>query len=804
MARSPAENPARPEETAAGGKTAGAARPRKVSIQAVDAASSGPSTVEALFKMVVEQSRSLLSTYDLEGTFLYANRAFTRSLGYRVDEILGRKIFSLIHPDDLAATQAAFASVLAGETVRDFEMRVLDREGQPVHLLGSGSAIRDESGKPVAVCAMATDVTEVRRLEEEIRAQRSYLQDILDHSDFFFASFDLDGQISTWNRTCEEMTGVDRIEARGRSFFDLLVRSDAREDLRERVNGLLEGLKARECEAPIPAERGEERYVSWNFFLRRSPHDRVNGFVAMGRETTESREAARETMRARETLENILQSLSSGLLVVNAAGETTYWNRRMEDLTGIPWTDVINRRTDETFPWLFRGGFTQAREGVLSGRIAAHESPPLGLETPGGRVSVIVRAIPYRSADGAIAGTIVRIEDVTESLRLRADLAHSERRYKNLVQSAKDCIHVLDPSGRFLELNASGLAFCELRDPSLIIGKRYDEVVDPESQAVVLAALEKARSGASAEFEYSFTSPSGRRILCSSVLTPVLDARGRLQSLLGISRDITDRKRLEEELREKNGRLVHAFERLERLAALKDEFLSNVSHELRTPLTSIRSYTEILLNYPDEDQSVQREFLGIINEECQRLTNLLNDVLDLSKIEAGEMAWHVAPHTVGDFIHPAVEVSRALALGAGVAIETTIADGLPAVTVDEDRFQQVVLNILSNAIKHSPKGGTVRVGAERTVAGPGGSDAILIQIADEGSGIAPEDVPHLFDKYFQTKAATRRRGGTGLGLAISREIVEAFGGRIWAESEPGRGSVFRFTIPRETASPHAG
>jgi PAS domain S-box-containing protein len=723
-----------------------------------------------------------------------------------VDELLGRKIFTLIHPEDLAATQAAFASVLAGETVRDFEVRVLDREGQAVYLLGSGNALRDETGKPVAVCAMATDVTEVRRLEEEIRAQRSYLQDVLDHSDLFFASFDLDGRISTWNRTCEELTGVDRVEARGRSFYDLVVRTDSREDLRERVNGLLEGNKARECEAPIPIARGESRYVSWNFFLRRSPHDRVNGFVAMGRETTESRRAAHDTMRARETLENILQSLSSGLLVVNAAGEITYWNRWMEERTGIAWADAINRRAEETFPWLFRSGFGQARAEVLSGRLEAYESLPLGLDTPRGRVSVTVRAVPYRSADGAIAGTIVRIEDVTERLRLRADLAHSESRYKNLVQSAKDCIHVLDPSGRFLELNASGLVFFEVPVPSAIIGKRYDEIVDAESQAAVLAALERARSGASAEFEYSFTRPSGCRILCSSVLTPVRDARGRIHSLLGISRDITDRKRLEDELREKNSRLVHAFERLERLAALKDEFLSNVSHELRTPLTSIRSYAEILLNYPDEEPTVQREFLGIINEECQRLTNLLNDVLDLSKIEAGEMAWHVAPHGVGDFILPAVEVSRAIALGAEVAIETTIPEGLPTVRVDEDRFQQVVLNILSNAIRHSPKGGTVRVTAQRVSAEGGGAQAgaggaILIQIADEVTGIAPEDLPHLFDKYFQTKAATRRRGGTGLGLAISREIVEAFGGKIWAESEPGRGSVFRFTIPREGRTP---
>src|SRR5215510_2596047 len=171
MGRTAGENPSARRGPASEGRGPAPVRAAKTEAAPAAATPSRPSTVEALFKMVVEQSRSLLSTYDPGGTFLYANRAFTRSLGYRVDEILGRNLFDLIHAEDREAARAAFESVLAGETVRDFEMRLLDRDGQPVHLLGSASAMRDDTGKAIAVCAMGTDVTEVRRLEEEIKAQ---------------------------------------------------------------------------------------------------------------------------------------------------------------------------------------------------------------------------------------------------------------------------------------------------------------------------------------------------------------------------------------------------------------------------------------------------------------------------------------------------------------------------------------------------------------------------------------------------------------------------------------------------------
>lgn len=759
---------------------------------------------EALCRMLLEQSRSLLSTLDLSGTISYANRAFTKSLGYRVDELIGRNVFDLVHPDDVDVARNAFLRVIEGETVFDFSVRLLDREGQAVHLSASGSLIRDATGRPVAISALAVDLTDQRRVEEELAAERARLAEVLETSDFLHATLDLDGRIVTWNRACEEITRVHRTEAAGRSFFDLLVRWDARDALRARIDALLEGGPASECEGPLPGSRGESRIVSWSFTLRRGHADRVIGFLAVGHETTEGRRAQRETMRARETLENILKSLEEGLFVISAAGETSYWNRRMEEITGLTWAEVINRRAEETFPWLFETGYSHAQEDLLGGRLEAYESTAMRLDTPSGRASVVVRALPYRSADGEISGTIVRIRDVTESLRLRADLAESEARYRNLVACAKDCIHVMDLAGRLVEVNGANLSRgAGLCDASVVLGKRLDEVVEPGSSEAVLRAVERARAGEPVEVDF-MTGGGGPALHWNAILAPVRDARGRVQSLLGISRDITDRKHLERELTEKNERLAAALEALERLSRLKDEFLSHASHELRTPLASIRSYAEILRDYPDEEPEVRREFLGIITDECERLTNLLNDLLDLAKIEAGEMTFRTEPRRPEEFVLPAVELSRSLAMRTGIGLEVTIEEGLPEVPIDVDRLEQVMINLLGNAIRHSPPGGTVRVRAGwggrdgepgRGTAGVSAPAALRVTVADEGHGIPEEECPLVFDKYFQSKTGRSKRGGTGLGLTICREIVGAMGGEIWVSSRVGAGSTFTFTIP---------
>lgn len=235
-----------------------------------------------------------------------------------------------------------------------------------------------------------------------------------------------------------------------------------------------------------------------------------------------------------------------------------------------------------------------------------------------------------------------------------------------------------------------------------------------------------------------------------------------------------------------------ANERLQELDRLKDDFISTVTHELRTPLTSIRAFAEILHDNPTLDAERRTQFLGIILKESERLTRLINQVLDLAKLEAGAAEWNVAEVDMRSLIGEAVKASSGMAEERGVQLTVNIDETQPMFAwVDRDRMMQVMLNLLSNAVKFSPAGrGDVHVAAECD------GRCLIVHVADNGEGITPEDQKIIFDKFRQ--GGDHRHGkpqGTGLGLPISAQIVTHFGGQLWVESEPGKGATFSFTLP---------
>ncbi|WP_035694018.1 sensor histidine kinase [Azospirillum halopraeferens] len=244
------------------------------------------------------------------------------------------------------------------------------------------------------------------------------------------------------------------------------------------------------------------------------------------------------------------------------------------------------------------------------------------------------------------------------------------------------------------------------------------------------------------------------------------------------------------ELERASAALRAANDRLKELDRLKDEFLSTVTHELRTPLTSIRALSEILHDHPDIEAEQRQEFLGTIIRESERLTRLINQVLDMAKIEAGEVEWTIGPVAIGTVMEQAAAATSQLLRDKGVTLTLAIPPDLPPVEGDADRLVQVAVNLLSNAAKFTPAGGRVEL---RVVAQEGG---VRIDVADDGPGIAPEHQGIIFERFRQVgDTMTDKPQGTGLGLAICKRIVEHLRGRIWVDSAPGRGATFSFTVP---------
>jgi signal transduction histidine kinase len=252
--------------------------------------------------------------------------------------------------------------------------------------------------------------------------------------------------------------------------------------------------------------------------------------------------------------------------------------------------------------------------------------------------------------------------------------------------------------------------------------------------------------------------------------------------------------RLEQKSREleaATAELREANERLKELDRLKDDFVSTVTHELRTPLTSIRAFTEILLDEPDVEPTQRKKFLGIITKEAERLTRLINQVLDLAKIESGKADWVESGVDMKEVISDTLAAMGQLFKEKNIKVEARLPEKVSAVTADLDRMIQVMLNLLSNAVKFCDStNGWVEIAlAER-------DGCLRIDVRDNGRGIRPEDHEAIFSKFHQVgDTLTDKPHGSGLGLHISRKIVEHFGGKMWVESNLGSGARFSFTLP---------
>ena len=226
-----------------------------------------------------------------------------------------------------------------------------------------------------------------------------------------------------------------------------------------------------------------------------------------------------------------------------------------------------------------------------------------------------------------------------------------------------------------------------------------------------------------------------------------------------------------------------------RLEALKKDFVANVSHELRTPLASIKGYAETLLDGGMDDKITLREFLRVIDKHAGRMSRLIDDLLVLSRLEAHEMPLVIESVDMRELVSSIAEGFKKQAADKGITLQAGIDEGLPKISSDRGRVEQVMLNLLDNAIKYTPSGGAVNV---RVSAADG---VIRVDVNDTGIGIPPQDIPRIFERFYRVdKARSRELGGTGLGLAIVKHIINSLNGKVWVESAPSKGSTFSFTL----------
>ena len=363
--------------------------------------------------------------------------------------------------------------------------------------------------------------------------------------------------------------------------------------------------------------------------------------------------------------------------------------------------------------------------------------------------------VPSRDEVGDLARAFNRM---AAKLKEAMALVTAERdRMAIVLESMSDAIFVVDGEGRVTMTNKSAEKVLQVpRDKSS--GRHFIEVVrDHEIDALLQQCL-KTRTQQTGVIELR-----SKRQLLGVIATPFQEDSGCLLLI----QDLTELRRLE---------------------TVRRDFIANLSHELRTPIASIKALGETLHDGAVEQPSVARDFLEKINLEVDRLAQMVQEMGELSRIESGEAPLQKTPVNVAEVVDRAAGRLKAQADRAGLRLETQVATDLPRVPADEARIEQVLVNLIHNAIKFTPSGGRITVSAKAD----GGN--LVVAVSDTGVGISEDDLPRVFERFYKADRA-RAGGGTGLGLAIARHVVEAHGGRIRVESVEGRGSTFSFTLP---------
>ena len=362
----------------------------------------------------------------------------------------------------------------------------------------------------------------------------------------------------------------------------------------------------------------------------------------------------------------------------------------------------------------------------------------------------------------------VRIEETTNSTEFE------RRRLDSVLEHMTDGVIATDRRGSINIINTAALQMTGMEDSNVALGQSILEVLQIADRYNLRELLDNQD-----ELLLDFSNEE-RQLIIRAYFSLIQRASGFISGLVIVLHDVTEQQRIEEERR---------------------QFVSNVSHELRTPLTSVKSYVDALQEGAIEDPEVAKSFLAVAQDETTRMIHMINDLLELSRMDSGTMKLETEYVNVGELFNYILNRFDMIIANDDkpekyYTIKREITNSQIWVELDTSKFTQVVDNIMNNAIKYSPDGGviTARMIDRKT--------EVVLSITDQGLGIPKKDLGHIFDRFFRVdKARSRAQGGTGLGLAISKEIIERFGGKIWVESSEGKGSTFSISLPYESYDP---
>lgn len=739
---------------------------------------------------------------DFEGTITYSNLAHARMLGYERAEMVGMKIWDVLAEEKRAAFRKYFATIVSNRPApSSFEDVNITRDGREIHVKVDWQYLYDSERQLVGTVAVIVDITEEKlaiaratdseeRLKEAQRLAQlgSWELDIVNNhliwSDQIFSLFEVD---------------KDGFEPTYQSFLEY-VHPEDREMVNNAYLGSLKTRQPYQVAHRLLMPNGRIKWVEERCFTEFD--DDAKPLVSRGtvQDITERVAATKALEDSEERLRRVIDAVSDGIWDWNPETGEYYLSPRWKEIFGYRDDELEN--VESTFLELVH---PEDRERVAEA-VRAHfeSSEPFNLEIRvrhknGRYLWILTRGEGIRDHAGKVIRMLGTITDITDKKLAENALAESRAHLNFLVSSSPAVIYTCDvaPPYRvtFISDNVETIFRGFTPEQFTTDVGFYSSLVHPEDKQRIYNDVNEILDDGHCAYEYRIRMADGEYRWFRDVLNVIKDGEGEAVEMIGSMSDITQRKQAELDLemyREHLEEMVaDRTKSLEEANNAKTQFLSRVSHELRTPMNAILGFSEVLER--ENLGSQQKEYVREINLAGSHLLELINELLDLSRIESGNLAISLQPVSVISAIEQSWQLTHSLFDEYGVKF-VTVDHCNQNVIADQFRLRQVLLNLFSNAAKYNSSGGQVRVSCKLR------DEFVRIEVSDTGPGISEKFMKRLFTPFDRLGAENSKTEGTGIGLPLSRQLCELMGGRLGVESTPGKGSVFWVELPKASVA----
>jgi PAS domain S-box-containing protein len=745
---------------------------------------------ENKYHALFENNPDTILLLDLKGTILSANEATQKLIGKSASELVTRSVLSVF----AAEAEGIFSEKLkdaAASHVESFEIQLHSGLWADVTLFPEVTV----SGKRNVYCILS-NITRRKEDAAHLASSEANLRAVIENTpEVLIFSLDIEGRLLTFNTAYKNRlkAGYDIDIKIGDRLFDLLPKPEG--DLAfQHFKQVLSGNPV--IEEGIFEVSGEKYIMETSVNPIVTETLEITGVTYFIKDITRSRQAVRALSEMEERFSAFMDNNPAIAWIKDRSGRYVYVNKEYERNFGITRQEVAGKSDYDLLGGEFADEIRQTDEIILqTGR--TQEFYELAPSHNGELRFWQVYKFPVHDSNGELCIGGIGF-DITERKIADQKLEENERKYRLISENMQDLICLHDREFRFTYLSPSVKQLLGYESHELL-GHYLTDYVHEQDSLLVKRVMDDLSETGNRLAQYRVRKKNGEWIWFETSLEPVYDSVNHIVQYQTVSRDCSDRIATDNAIREyaisleqANSELQHAKEQAEQSAQIKEEFLANMSHEIRTPMNAIIGLTGLLLKTKIDAE--QAEYLKAIETSGDTLMVIINDILDLSKMEAGRMAFESVSFSLNESLKFTTELLKAKALEKNLFLQFNVAPGISdRIKGDPIRLNQILLNLASNAIKFTDYGG-VRIGVDM-IKETSGEQWLNFSVEDTGIGIESDKLESIFSSFTQaTSQTTRKYGGTGLGLTIVKKLVELQGGTVKAESIVGKGSTFSFHL----------